>query len=199
MVGPIVEFQRNRRLLLLNRDERTSFGIQSLDASRHDGDAEACGYFRDHRLHGLWLARDFGSEFFLMTSVYYLVEQSGRFISVEQDERFCLELREPQAFGFGKGAFSRNTTLAVSFMNMQLAAASLDLGTMWVSAFRNPKVDSRTKELLNIPSYMRLFEMMAIGHPKINPGRKKMRSLDDVLHFNRADNYRTDKDLKAWF
>lgn len=95
--------------------------------------------------------------------------------------------------------FSLNTTLACSFMNMQLAATSLGLGTMWVSAFRNPAVQKQTQQLLNIPSHLRLFEMMAVGYPAIKPGKKKMRDMDSVLHYNRAENYRTDNELEAWF
>lgn len=95
--------------------------------------------------------------------------------------------------------FSLNTTLACSFMNMQLAATSLGLGSMWVSAFRNPTVQQRTRQLLDIPDHLRLFEMMAVGYPAIRPGKKKMRSLDTVLHYNRATNYRTAEELEAWF
>lgn len=95
--------------------------------------------------------------------------------------------------------FSLNTTLACSFMNMQLAATSLGLGTMWVSTFRNPQVQQRTQKLLNIPDHLRLFEMLALGHPGITPGTKKLRSVDSVIHYNRADNYRTDEELEAWF
>lgn len=95
--------------------------------------------------------------------------------------------------------FSLNSSLASAFMNMQLAATSLGLGTMWVSAFRNPEVLRRTQQLLNIPDHLRVFEMMAVGHPGLTPGKKKLRNLDDVIHYNRADNYRTDEDLKAWF
>lgn len=95
--------------------------------------------------------------------------------------------------------FTLNTSLANSFMSMQLAAASLDLATMWVSAFRNPAVDGRTRKLLGIPDHLKVWEMMAVGHPKIKAGKKKMREMNDVLHYNRAENYRTKEDLDAWF
>lgn len=80
--------------------------------------------------------------------------------------------------------FTFNASLCNAFMSMQLAASSLDLGSMWVSAFKNPEVDKRTKELLKIPSHFRVFEMMAIGHPDIKPEAKKLRELSDVIHYN---------------
>lgn len=95
--------------------------------------------------------------------------------------------------------FTLNASMSSAFMSMQLAASSLGLGTMWVSAFRNPAVDGPVKELLNIPSHLRIFEMLAIGHPGMKAGKKKMRELADTLHFNRAENYRTQEDLDNWF
>lgn len=95
--------------------------------------------------------------------------------------------------------FTLNVSMSNAFMSMQLAASSLGLGTMWVSAFRNPAVDGPTKELLNIPAHLRIFEMLAIGHPGMKAGKKKMRELSDTLHFNRAENYRTQEDLDNWF
>ncbi len=95
--------------------------------------------------------------------------------------------------------FTLNASLGCAFMNVQLAASSLGLGSMWVSAFRNPDVDQFTRDLLHIPEHLRLYEMLAIGYPDIKPGKKKLRKISDVIHYNRADNYRSEDDLKAWF
>ena len=95
--------------------------------------------------------------------------------------------------------FTLNASLSCAFMNLQLAVSSLGLGSMWVSAFRNPDVDQSTRELLNIPVHLRVYEMLAIGYPGMKPGKKKLRNLSDVVHFNQADNYRTADDLKEWF
>lgn len=95
--------------------------------------------------------------------------------------------------------FTFNTSLCNIFIYMQLAASSLSLGSMWVSVFRNPEVDKRTKELLKIPSHFKVFEMMAIGHPAIKPGKKKLRELSDIIHYNQGDNYRTKEDIDKWF
>lgn len=95
--------------------------------------------------------------------------------------------------------FTLNSSMSCSFMSMQLAASSLGLGSMWVSAFRNPAVEGPTRELLNIPPHLRVYEMLAIGYPGMKPGKKKLRELSDTLHFNRAENYRSQKELHRWF
>ena len=95
--------------------------------------------------------------------------------------------------------FVLNASLGSAFMSMQLAASSLGLGSMWVSAFRNPEVDKRTRELLNISSHLIVFEMLAIGYPGMKPGKKKLRDLSDILHYNRGENYRSQEELDRWF
>lgn len=95
--------------------------------------------------------------------------------------------------------FVLNASLGSAFMSIQLAASSLGLGSMWVSAYRNPEVDNRARKLLNIPSHLKLYEMLAIGYPGMRPGKKKLRELSGVVHFNRADNYRSADDIEKWF
>ena len=95
--------------------------------------------------------------------------------------------------------FTFNTSLGNFFMYMQLAATTLGLGSMWVSGFRFPEVETRAKALLKIPSHFKLFEMMAIGHPAMKPGEKKLRSPSDIIHYNQCDNYRSEEDIDKWF
>jgi FMN reductase (NADPH) len=95
--------------------------------------------------------------------------------------------------------FTLNSSMSCAFMNIQLAASSLGLGSMWVSAFRNPAVEQPTRELLNIPSHLRVYEMLAIGYPGMMPGKKKLREMSTTLHFNQADNYRSQQELDSWF
>lgn len=95
--------------------------------------------------------------------------------------------------------FTLSGSLSCSFMHMQLAATSLGLGSMWVSAFRDPKVEEPTRKLLNIPPHLKLYEMLAIGYPGMNAGKKKMRDISNVVHYNQASNYRSAEDLDSWF
>jgi nitroreductase len=85
---------------------------------------------------------------------------------------------------------------------MALAAAGLGLGSMWVSAFHRLKgVDEKTRELLNIPDYLELFEMMAVGHADIEPAPKRMWPSDKLTHWDKSgdDDFKSIKDLEAWF
>jgi nitroreductase len=95
--------------------------------------------------------------------------------------------------------FTLNASLGSAFMNMQLAATSLGLGSMWVSSGRSPKAQEKVSELLNLPPYLKLYELLAIGYPDMKPGKKKLRELSDVIHYNGAENYRSDDQIKKWF
>ena len=98
--------------------------------------------------------------------------------------------------------FIKSASLACAFEHMALAAAGLGLGSMWVSAFHRLKVvDEKTRELLNIPDYLELFEMMAVGHADIEPAPKRMWPLDKLTHWEKSgDNeFKSIEDLDAWF
>jgi nitroreductase len=98
--------------------------------------------------------------------------------------------------------FIKSASLASAFEHMALAAAGLGLGSMWVSAFHRLKgVDEKTRELLNIPDYLELFEMMAVGHADIEPAPKRMWPSDKLTHWDKSgdDDFKSIKDLEAWF
>jgi nitroreductase len=98
--------------------------------------------------------------------------------------------------------FIKSASLSCAFEHMALAAAGLGLGSMWVSAFHRLKgVDEKTRELLNIPDYLELFETMAVGHADIKPAPKRMWPLDKLTHLDKSgDNeFKSTEDLEAWF
>lgn len=98
--------------------------------------------------------------------------------------------------------FIKSASLACAFEHMALAAASLGLGSMWVSVFhRLKRVDEKTRELLNIPDYLELFEMMAVGHPDIKLAPKRMWPLDKLTHWDKSGghDFRSIKEVEAWF
>lgn len=95
--------------------------------------------------------------------------------------------------------FTFEASLNNAFMSMQYAATSLGLGSMWVSAFRDPEVADTVQELLNIPSHFQVYEMLALGQPDIKITKKKLRDVSDVLHYNMADNYRSDEEVEQYF
>jgi len=98
--------------------------------------------------------------------------------------------------------FIKSASLACAFEHMALAAAGLGLGSMWVSAFHRLKVvDEKTRELLNIPDYLELFEMMAVGQADIEPAAKRMWPLDKLTHWDKSgdNDFKSVKELEAWF
>ena len=98
--------------------------------------------------------------------------------------------------------FIKSASLACAFEHMALAAAGLGLGSMWVSVFHRLKgVDEKSRELLNIPDHLELFEMMAVGHPDIEPKPKRMWPLDKLTHWDKSgdNDFKSSDELEAWF
>jgi nitroreductase len=93
------------------------------------------------------------------------------------------------------------TSLAAAYEHMHLAAASLGLGTRWVSAVAHPPIDQKIKDLLHIPQQMTVYEMMAVGRSDFEPPPKRLRSLKEVMHFGvcREDDFRSDADVAEYF
>jgi nitroreductase len=94
-----------------------------------------------------------------------------------------------------------NSSLALAFQYMHMAATSLGLGSQWVSSVSHPKAHSRIKELLGIPLFMEIYDMMAVGYPAIEPREKKMRDRKEMVHYDDCgpDDFRTGDDVKAYF
>ena len=94
--------------------------------------------------------------------------------------------------------FSAN--LALGFHNMLLAASTLGLGAQWVAMVANPGLAPRIKQMLGVPDFMKLFAMVALGYPDMEPEFKKMRSLDKMIHYEEcADgDFRTYDEVKTF-
>ena len=88
--------------------------------------------------------------------------------------------------------------LALGFHNMLLAASTLGLGAQWVSMVANPDLAPKIKKTLGVPDFMRLFAMIALGYPDMEPMPKKMRSLDKMIHYDECGegDFRTYDDVK---
>jgi nitroreductase len=94
-----------------------------------------------------------------------------------------------------------NASLAAGFEHMHLAAASLGLGAMWVTASRMNGASEKVKTLLELPDYLYLFEMLALGYPNQTPVKKKLRSLDSMIHYDTcgASGFRSVEALERYF
>jgi len=93
-------------------------------------------------------------------------------------------------------------SLSVAYQHMSLAATSLGLGSQWLSAaIGNQKAEKQLRELLGIPEEMVFFHMFIVGFPDEEPRDKKMRPLEEMLHFDDCgiEDFRTREQVKAYF
>ena len=89
-------------------------------------------------------------------------------------------------------------TLANAFLYMHLAASTLGLATQWISAITSPYVNSMVKDLLGIPHYMKVFDMIVLGYPAMKPPKKFMRELNSMVHYDDCgeDDFRSEEDMR---
>jgi nitroreductase len=105
--------------------------------------------------------------------------------------RLTATLREQQA----KGA---KLDAANSVEHMMLMAASMKLGTVWVSV--REEVEAELRELFKVPQPLRLLWIMPIGHATSRPKAKPRRKIADFTHREVYDSakLRRDSDIRAW-
>jgi hypothetical protein len=66
---------------------------------------------------------------------------------------------------------------------MHLAAASLGLGTQWVTIH----IQEPFKRILEVPDLLMLYLIIPIGYPAVEPIRGVRRSLGEIVHRDRYD------------
>ena len=79
---------------------------------------------------------------------------------------------------------------------IHLAAASLGLGSQWVSI--SSPLDGKLKELLGIPGMHNIFVMVPIGYRDYEPAPSYRRELSEIVHYERYDEskYRAGEDIR---
>ncbi|HEX9444887.1 MAG TPA: nitroreductase family protein [Candidatus Binatia bacterium] len=89
-------------------------------------------------------------------------------------------------------------SIANSVQHMMLMAASMNLGTVWVSV--RDEVKDELRELFGVPEPLRLLWIMPIGHAKAWPKAKPRRRISDFAHEEVYDakKLRRDADIMAW-
>lgn len=124
---------------------------------------------------------------------------------------FILVLGDPRVRDFGPGSMRTDElrwqatyvpSLSVAYQQMALAATSLGLGSQWLSALvGNEKGQNQIRELIGIPGEMEFFHLFILGYPDEEPRDKKLRPLDEMLHFDDCgiDDFRTRDEVKAFF
>jgi nitroreductase len=84
------------------------------------------------------------------------------------------------------------SAMANSFLQMITAASSLGLASQYVTLISSPKKQKEVKKILNIPSYMKIYDVAAIGYPAYKPREKFTRDLEEIIHFDKYD------ETKSW-
>jgi len=99
-----------------------------------------------------------------------------------------------------RGDLVFDSSLASAFLYMTLAATTLGLGCQWTTAASNPYVMPLVKELLGIPEDLVVYDMMALGHPAVQPKPRIVRERAEITHYDHYDltKHRTDEQVKEF-
>jgi nitroreductase len=89
-------------------------------------------------------------------------------------------------------------SIANAVQQMMLAAASMKLGTVWVSV--REEVEPELREMFQVPPELRLLWVVPIGHARAWPKAKPRRSSAAFTHWETYDSkkLRRDADIHAW-
>ena len=89
-------------------------------------------------------------------------------------------------------------SIANAVQQMMLAAASMNLGTVWVSV--REEVEAELRELFKVPNDLRLLWVVPIGHARSWPKAKRRRPVSSFTHYETYDNdkLRRESDIRAW-
>jgi nitroreductase len=89
-------------------------------------------------------------------------------------------------------------SIANSVQQMMLAAASMNLGTVWVSV--REEVEPALRKLFKVPDSLRLLWVMPIGHARAWPKAKPRRPIAAFTHYETYDRekLRDDSAIHAW-
>ncbi len=114
----------------------------------------------------------------------------------------CGDARTKQVYLTTRQAADREKLFQASIANavqqMMLAAANMNLGTVWVSV--REEVEPELRELFQVPEALRLLWVVPIGHARSWPRAKPRRPIAAFTHFEVYDRkkLRQDSDIHAW-
>src|SRR5262245_17972387 len=89
-------------------------------------------------------------------------------------------------------------SVANAVQQMMLAAASMNLGTVWVSV--REEVEPSLRQLFKVPEELRFLWVMPIGHARAWPKAKPRRPVSAFIHYEVYDHkkLRVESDIHAW-
>ena len=89
-------------------------------------------------------------------------------------------------------------SVANAVEHMMLVAASMGLGTVWVSV--REEVEPELRKLFKVPQTLDLLWVVPIGHARFWPKAKPRRKISDFLHheFYNQEKLRKESVIRAW-
>jgi nitroreductase len=92
------------------------------------------------------------------------------------------------------------SSMANTFVYMQLAATSLGLASQWYTATSHPAAERAIKDIVGIPEPLTIYDMMVVGYQSDPPGPKIVRELADIVHYDACgvQDFRTDDEVEAY-
>jgi nitroreductase len=114
----------------------------------------------------------------------------------------CGESRTKQVYLTTRQPADREKLFQASIANAvqqaMLAAASMNLGTVWVSV--REEVEPELRKLFQVPNQLRLLWVMPIGHATSWPKAKPRRQVSAFTHYEVYDGkkLRQDANIHAW-
>ena len=90
------------------------------------------------------------------------------------------------------------SSLASAYLYMSLAATTLGLANEWVSSIATPYAQARVNDLLGIPRYLEVYDMMALGYTACRPRPKLIRGQGEMTHYDCCgeEDFRTDEAVR---
>ena len=121
-------------------------------------------------------------------------------IAVLGDTRRRVGLPMAARYSRQKGDSIFESSLANAFLYLLLAAHSLGLAAQPVSGVKYPSVQGRVKDLLNLPDYIYVYDIVLAGWSAMDKpvAAKLTRDLDEMVHRDRAadDEFLSDDELR---
>jgi nitroreductase len=79
------------------------------------------------------------------------------------------------------GQLAGTVDISIAFSFLILQAHELGLGTCWLGAYN----ESEVKEILGIPSHVRVVAVTPLGYPAQEPDAKPRKSLEEIVAYER--------------
>lgn len=177
--------------LLVVRDRELRQGIKKIVEDWIDTDFYALEATREPWQGPPWTVETHGRLHCPLAPLYcFILGDTRRKVGLPMNARLSKQ----------KGDSIFETSLANTFMYLWLAAHSLGLAAQPVSAVKNSRVQGLVKQLLNLPDFIYVYELLVVGHSALEgrPPAKLMRRLDEIAHFDRAtdDEFLSEEELR---